>query len=124
MGNPKQSGRMKPPGERLGMTHKVTLGEHPEAPTDFYITLNRFPDGRLCEVFTKATNGYQGWCDAVSRLVSLLLQHGVPLEAICEQLRHAHFAPCGRVPHFGFARSFVDYLVRWMESQCGEELNH
>ena len=92
---------------------------------DFYITLNRYPDGRPCEVFAKATNGYQGWCDAVCRLVSLLLQHGVELQAICRQLAFAHFAPCGRVPSLEpggrswFARSFVDYLARWLESQVG-----
>lgn len=84
---------------------------------DFYITLNFYPDGRPCEVFTKATHGYQGWCDAICRLMSLLLQHGVPVEAICRQLEHAHFSPCGMVPGFGFARSFPDYLARWIIEQ-------
>jgi hypothetical protein len=124
--------RGRPTMNRAGVTHKVTLGEMPDERTDrtassacrqvdFYITLNRYPDGRPCEIFAKATNGYQGWCDAVCRLVSLLLQHGVQPETICRQLAFAHFAPCGRVPGLElggrswFARSFVDYLARWME---------
>ena len=106
--------RQRPPTDRSGVTHKVTLGEPPEPRVDFYITLNRYPDGRPCEVFTKAGGGLQGWCDAICRLMSVLLQHGVPLETICGQLLRSHFAPCGMVPGFGFARSFADYLARWV----------
>ena len=109
--------RERPPLERDGVTHKVTLREATGEAVDFYITLNRYPDGRPCEVFVKASRGYQGWTDVLSRLVSLLLQHGVPLDAICRQLEYAHFTPCGMVPEFGFARSFPDYLARWMQAQ-------
>jgi len=113
--------RERPARDRSGVTHKVTLGESPDERTDFYITLNRYPDGRPCEVFAKATKGYQGWCDALCRLMSLLLQHGIEPKAICRQLAFSHFAPFGRVPGFGFARSFPDYLARWIERELGEK---
>ena len=121
--------RERPPMDRWGVTHKVTLygpqqqsdGPHAagqaQAAVDFYVTLNRYPDGRPCEVFVRTGGGHQGWCDAIGRLVSLLLQHGVPMGAVCRQLEFAHFAPFGMVPGFGFARSFTDYLARWMKSQ-------
>ena len=130
--------RERPGTTRIGVTHRVLLTDPPyedehgtgqaaggSAQPDesrrvrFYIMLNRYPDGRPCEVFVKASHGYQGWCDAVARLVSLLLQHGVGVEVICRQLAHGHFAPFGMVPRFGFARSFPDYLARWMLGECG-----
>lgn len=109
--------RQRPPVDRAGVTHKVTLYEPDGAKVNFYITLNCYPDGRPCEVFTKATGCYQGWADVVCRLASLLLQQGVPLETVCRQLERAHFAPFGMVPAFGFARSFPDYLARWIQKQ-------
>ena len=135
--------RRKPMRDREGVTHKVTLFEAAEAPeastfagatadisqrcaadrraVDFFLTLNRFEDGRPCEIFTKATHGYQGWCDAISRLVSVLLQHGVPVDTICGQLAYANFAPCGMVPGFGIAHSFPDYLARWLNKEAKKE---
>ena len=125
-------GRDRPEKDRGGHTRKVTLGQAPNRATsaangragekvDFYITVNRYPDDRPCEVFTKATNGYQGWCDAICRLVSLLLQNGVDTQTICRQLQFAHFAPFGRVTGFGFARSFVDFLVRGILTETKEK---
>jgi hypothetical protein len=126
--------RRRPEQDRAGVTHKVTLFQSAGAPEatprcpadgiaiDFFITLNRFEDGRPCEIFTKATHGYKGWCDAISRLVSVLLQHGVPVETICAQLAYASFAPCGMVPGFGMAHSFPDYLARWLVRENAEGL--
>ena len=120
--------RRKPMRDRAGVTHKVSLNEpgvglvdhaasSASGQVNFFITLNRFEDGRPCEIFTKATHGCQGWCDAISRLVSVLLQHGVPVETICAQLAYASFAPCGMVPGFGMAHSFPDYLARWLQGE-------
>jgi hypothetical protein len=114
---PEAANRERPATDRQGITHKVTLGESPDDRTDFYITLNRYPDGRPCEVFAKATGGYQGWCDCLARLMSLLLQHGVPVAVMCGQLERAHFPPFNMVPGARHARSFPDYLARWMEGQ-------
>ena len=109
--------RRKPMRDRAGVTHKVSLNQPGVGSVDCFITLNRFEDGRPCEIFTKATHGCQGWCDAISRLVSVLLQHGVPVETICAQLAYASFAPCGMVPGFGMAHSFPDYLARWLQGE-------
>jgi hypothetical protein len=114
--------RRKPMRDREGVTHKVSLNQPGTGLVDFFITLNRFADGRPCEIFTKATHGYQGWCDAISRLVSVLLQHGVPVDTICAQLAYASFAPCGMVPGFGMAHSFPDYLARWLVRENAERL--
>lgn len=111
-------GRRRPPATRAGVTRKATLAEADGTPVDFYITLNRYPDGRPCEVFAKATNGHQGSCDSLCRLFSLLLQHAVPLASICRQLERSHFPPFGMVPGLGFVRSFSDLLARWVQSQC------
>ena len=127
---PRCGERERPPMDRVGVTHKVTLylsagalgtgqaldGQKSQA-VDFYITLNRYADGRPCEVFVKATNGYQGWCDAICRLTSLALQHGVPADSIIRQLENSQFPPSGRVPGFGFVGSFPDYLAKWLKKE-------
>jgi ribonucleoside-diphosphate reductase alpha chain len=50
-------------------------------------------------------------------VVSVSLQHGVPLKVLCDKLSHTRFEPSGWAgsAEIGYARSIMDYLFRWME---------
>jgi ribonucleoside-diphosphate reductase alpha chain len=55
--------------------------------------------------------------DAFATVVSLALQHGVPLRVLCEKLSHMRFEPSGWSgnPKIGYAKSLMDYIARWLE---------
>ena len=50
-------------------------------------------------------------------VVSVSLQHGVPLRVLCDKLSHTRFEPSGWTGNeeLGYAKSIMDYLFRWME---------
>jgi ribonucleoside-diphosphate reductase alpha chain len=58
-----------------------------------------------------------GLMDSIATVVSLALQHGVPLEVLCAKFSHTRFEPSGwsRNPKIGYATSLMDYLFRWTE---------
>jgi ribonucleoside-diphosphate reductase alpha chain len=58
-----------------------------------------------------------GLMDAFATVVSLALQHGVPLSVLCEKLSHMRFEPSGWSgnPKIGYAKSLMDYIARWLE---------
>jgi len=49
-------------------------------------------------------------------VVSVSLQHGVPLKVLCDKLSHTRFEPSGWTGNeeLGYAKSIMDYLFRWM----------
>ncbi len=55
--------------------------------------------------------------DSFAVVVSLALQHGVPLEALVNKFRHTRFEPSGvtRNPEIPIAKSVVDSIFRWLE---------
>jgi ribonucleoside-diphosphate reductase alpha chain len=57
--------------------------------------------------------------DTIATLISLNLQYGVPLDAIVRKFEHMRFEPAGMTANsdIPFAKSFVDYIVRWMGMQ-------
>jgi ribonucleoside-diphosphate reductase alpha chain len=57
-----------------------------------------------------------GLMDSFATVVSLALQHGVPLKTLCDKLSHTRFEPSGWSgnPSIGFATSISDYLFRWL----------
>lgn len=66
------------------------------------VTVSRFADGRVAEVFGTLKYGSGSDLETEARdasiLLSLALQHGVPLETIGHALsRHADGRPCGVV---------------------------
>jgi len=84
-----------------------------------YITTGHYPDGGVGEVFLKMDRqggAISGFCDAWSIAVSLLLQVGVSLEAICEKFRGSRFSPDGRTdtPGIRYTTSPIDYAVRYL----------
>lgn len=111
------------PEERQAITHRFELGEF-----TFYLTVGLYEDGMPGEVFLKATDRDRatgdashgsfanGMCDAFAIAFSTALQHGAPLEAICNRLAYMKFAPSsplGSGP-LGTINSPVDYIARWL----------
>jgi hypothetical protein len=70
------------PNRRIGENIEI---RHGGQNTPFIITLGRYPDGRIGEVFISGSKSGTAF-EAVARdgaiLLSLCLQHGVPLERI------------------------------------------
>ena len=106
--------RRRLPNTRRSITHKFDIGGH-----EGYITCGLFDDGVPGEVFVvmaKQGSTVGGLMDAVATLVSLNLQHGVPLEDMVRKFEHTRFEPSGMTtnPDIPFAKSVIDYIVRWL----------
>jgi ribonucleoside-diphosphate reductase alpha chain len=58
-----------------------------------------------------------GLIECFGTVVSVSLQHGVPLKVLCDKLSHTRFEPSGWTGNeeLGYAKSIMDYLFRWME---------
>jgi hypothetical protein len=58
-----------------------------------------------------------GLMDSFATLMSVALQHGVPLQVMTEKLAHTRFEPSGWTGNekMGYAKSPMDYLGRWMQ---------
>jgi ribonucleoside-diphosphate reductase alpha chain len=109
--------RRRLPDTRASITHKFDISGY-----EGYITVGLFEDNTPGEVFvTMAKQGSTvgGLMDTIATLVSLNLQYGVPLEAIVRKFEHMRFEPSGMTtnPDIPFAKSPMDYLVRWMGMQ-------
>jgi ribonucleoside-diphosphate reductase alpha chain len=109
--------RRRLPDTRASITHKFDIMGH-----EGYITVGLFEDGTPGEVFiTMAKQGSTigGLMDTIATLISLNLQYGVPLDAIVRKFEHMRFEPAGMTTNsdIPFAKSFVDYIVRWMGMQ-------
>jgi ribonucleoside-diphosphate reductase alpha chain len=67
-----------------------------------------------------------GLMDSFATLMSVALQHGVPLQVMTEKLAHTRFEPSGWTGNekMGYAKSPMDYLGRWMQHRFleGEQL--
>src|SRR5260370_16165405 len=58
-----------------------------------------------------------GMMDSLATAVSLALQHGVPLNLLCDKFQHTRFEPSGFTgnPEIPIAKSVMDYIFRWLE---------
>lgn len=122
--------RERLPGERAGRTRVFRLGyTHKDGTPDvmhLYFQTGEYPDGRLGEVFVKADRTgsmARGTLDVVSIFISMMLQYGVPLQAIVDKLRHTRFAPDGftRDAEFPSCSSPLDLLAQWLTRVYGKE---
>lgn len=107
--------REKMPDDRLGGTHKFTIGGQVKA----YLNWSAYEDGRLGEIFVKiAKEGstLSGLMDALATVVSVALQYGVPLEDLVDKMTHRRFEPSGMTsnPDIRFADSLIDYIFRYL----------
>jgi ribonucleoside-diphosphate reductase alpha chain len=106
--------RRRLPAERHSITHKFDVGGH-----EGYITVGLYEDGSPGEVFitmSKEGSTLSGITNALSILLSISLQYGVPIEAIVKKFSHVRFEPSGITsnPEIPVAKSLVDYISRWM----------
>jgi hypothetical protein len=107
-----EHGRLPMARVRMGDTRSFEVDG-----AEFSLTANASLDGRLGEVFVKfGQDGstVAGLLDAVSILLSLAVQAGVPLETVVEKLMNTRYEPMGRTddPEIPAASSIVDYLAR------------
>ena len=112
---PTRAVRRRLPDERRALTHHFSI-----AGQEGYLTVGVYEDGLPGEIFiTMAKQGstISGLMDAFATVVSLALQHGVPLRVLCEKLSHMRFEPSGWSgnPKIGYAKSLMDYIARWLE---------
>jgi ribonucleoside-diphosphate reductase alpha chain len=109
--------RRKLPAERDSITHKFSIGGH-----EGYLTVGKYEDGTPGEIFIKmAKEGstLSGIMDAFALSVSISLQYGVPLKALCDKFVNSRFEPSGYTgnPDIRYAKSIVDYIGRWLGSK-------
>jgi hypothetical protein len=63
-----------------------------------------------------------GLMECFGTVVSVSLQHGVPLKVLCDKLSHTRFEPSGWTGNeeLGYAKSIMDYLsiAGWSCDSC------
>src|SRR5712672_2558186 len=106
--------REKMPVERDSLTHKFSVGGH-----EGYITVGKYDDGRVGEVFIKMSkegSTLSGIMDGLALTMSLGLQYGVPLKVFVDKLLNTRFEPSGITanPNIRFVSSVLDYIARWL----------
>jgi ribonucleoside-diphosphate reductase alpha chain len=106
--------RRRLPDERHSLTHRFSVGGHKG-----YLTVGLYPDGEPGELFiTMAKEGstVSGFVSSFARVVSVALQHAVPLEVFCDKFTHTRFEPSGFTgnPDIPIASSIMDYIFRWL----------
>lgn len=112
---PSDAVRRRLPDERRAITHHFSIGGQ-----EGYLTVGVYEDGSPGEIFVrmaKEGSTVSGLMDGLATVVSLALQHGIPLRVLCTKLSHMRFEPSGWTgnPKIGFAKSILDYIARWLE---------
>lgn len=102
------------PNTRLSLIHKFEVGGQ-----EGYIIVGQYPDGRPGEIFIeiqKEGSTMGGLCDCFGIAISIMLQHGIPLELLIKKFRHQKFLPAGITsnPNIPMADSIIDYLFQWL----------
>ena len=101
--------------ERPAITHPFSGGGY-----EGYLIVGLYPNGQPGEIFirmAKAGSTIAGLMECFGTVVSVALQHGVPLKVLCDKLSHTRFEPSGWTgsEEIGYAKSIMDYLFRWIE---------
>ena len=118
------------PAERPGMTRKFNIpyiDENNVASTyELYVTTSTFEDGTLGEVFLKAGKPgemHRLAMDALGTMISLGLQHGVPVDVIVEKLRFMRGGPSGFIgdTEFKSCTSPFDLLAQYLGKKYGSK---
>ena len=115
LSGPPAANRHRLPDERAGITHHFSI-----AGNEGYLTVGLYPNGQPGEIFirmAKEGSTIAGLMECFGTVVSVSLQHGVPLRVLCDKLSHTRFEPSGWTGNeeLGYAKSIMDYLFRWME---------
>ena len=112
---PPAANRHRLQNERSAITHHFAFGGH-----EGYLTVGFYPNGQPGEIFirmAKAGSTIAGLMECFGTVVSVSLQHGVPLKVLCDKLSHTRFEPSGWTGNaqIEYAKSVMDYIFRWLE---------
>jgi ribonucleoside-diphosphate reductase alpha chain len=115
LSGPPAANRHRLPDERAGLTHHFAIAGH-----EGYLTVGLYPNGQPGEIFirmAKEGSTIAGLMECFGTVVSVSLQHGVPLQVLVGKLSHTRFEPSGWTGNeeLGYAKSIMDYLFRWLE---------
>ena len=115
LSGPPGANRHRLPDERAGIAHHFSIAGH-----EGYLTVGLYPNGQPGEIFirmAKEGSTIAGLMECFGTVVSVSLQHGVPLKVLCDKLSHTRFEPSGWTGNeeLGYAKSIMDYLFRWLE---------
>jgi ribonucleoside-diphosphate reductase alpha chain len=115
LSGPPAANRHRLQDERSAINHHFSIAGH-----EGYLTVGLYPNGQPGEIFVrmaKAGSTIAGLMECFGTVVSVGLQHGVPLKVLCDKLCHTRFEPSGWTgsDEMGYAKSIMDYLFRWME---------
>jgi ribonucleoside-diphosphate reductase alpha chain len=115
LSGPPAANRHRLPDERAAITHHFSIGGH-----EGYLTVGLYPNGKPGEIFirmAKAGSTIAGLMESFGTVVSVALQHGVPLQVLVGKLSHTRFEPSGWTGNeqLGYVKSIMDYLFRWLE---------
>ena len=115
LSGPPAANRHRLQDERSAINHHFSIAGH-----EGYLTVGLYPNGQPGEIFvrmSKAGSTIAGLMECFGTVVSVSLQHGVPLKVLCDKLAHTRFEPSGWTGNqeMGYAKSIMDYLFRWME---------
>ena len=110
LSGPPAANRHRLPDERAGITHHFSIAGH-----EGYLTVGLYPNGQPGEIFirmAKEGSTIAGLMECFGTVVSVSLQHGVPLKVLCDKLSHTRFEPSGWTGNeeLGYAKSIMDYL--------------
>jgi ribonucleoside-diphosphate reductase alpha chain len=124
LSGPPAANRHRLQHERSAITHHFAFGGH-----EGYLSVGFYPNGQPGEIFirmAKAGSTIAGLMECFGTVVSVSLQHGVPLKVLCDKLSHTRFEPSGWTGNaqIGYAKSVMDYIFRWLELRflSGEQL--
>src|ERR1700761_3763410 len=115
LSGPPAANRHRLPDVRVGLTHHFSIAGH-----EGYLTVGLYPNGQPGEIFirmAKEGSTIAGLMGCFGTVVSVSLQHGVPLKVLYDKLSHTRFEPSGWTGNeeLRYAKSIMDYLFRWME---------
>jgi ribonucleoside-diphosphate reductase alpha chain len=115
LSGPPAANRHRLPDERSAITHHFSIAGH-----EGYLTVGLYPNGQPGEIFirmAKEGSTIAGLMECLGTVVSIALQHGVPLRVLVGKLSHTRFEPSGWTGNeeLGYAKSIADYLFRWLE---------
>jgi len=115
LSGPPAANRHRLQDERSAITHHFAFGGHKG-----YLTVGSYPNGQPGEIFirmAKAGSTIAGLMECFGTVVSVSLQHGEPLNVLCDKLSHTRFEPSGWSGNaeIEYAKSIMDNLFRWME---------
>jgi ribonucleoside-diphosphate reductase alpha chain len=88
---PPAANRHRLPDERSAITHHFSIAGHEGS-----LTVGLYPNGQPGEIFirmAKEGSTIAGLMECFGTVVSVSLQHGVPLKVLCAKLSHTRFEP-------------------------------